>query len=232
VVSYQWQAWNGSSWNNIAGATSSTLTLTNVNTSMNTNSYRVILTGLCSVVTSNAATLYVNPLPTIALTAAPWIALLPGQTTSITATVSPAGGTFVWFKNGVVVPGATGPVLGPLTIADLGTYRAVYTDPNGCVAISADIVIGPQISNNLWVYPNPNHGHFEIRFYTQSNQPVTVKIYNILGHLVYQHALTLSGGPYSTIDVNLGNIAAGIYIVKVVNNSGQELAARAIIILP
>ena len=68
-LTYQWQAWNGTAWVDIVGATASTLPLPGVTFSMNTNSYRVILTGRCSVVTSGFATLYVNPLPTISLLA-------------------------------------------------------------------------------------------------------------------------------------------------------------------
>ena len=49
-IAYQWQLWNGSTWNNIAGATAATLTLNSVTQTMNTNSYRVQLTGLCSTV--------------------------------------------------------------------------------------------------------------------------------------------------------------------------------------
>ncbi|MBL0130503.1 MAG: HYR domain-containing protein [Chitinophagaceae bacterium] len=68
-LTYQWQGWNGSAWVNIAGATNATLPLNAVTFSMNTNSYRVILTGRCSVVTSGFATLYVNRLPTVVLAA-------------------------------------------------------------------------------------------------------------------------------------------------------------------
>ena len=76
-LTYQWQAWNGTAWVDIVGATASTLPLPGVTFSMNTNSYRVKLTGRCSEVISGFATLYVNPLPTISLLASRPLALLP-----------------------------------------------------------------------------------------------------------------------------------------------------------
>jgi len=228
-LSYQWQQWNGSAWTNISGATASSYTVTGTTVSMNTNSFRVIVTGLCSVVISNAATLYVNPLPSIALTASPLVALLPNQSTSIIATVNPSGGTFVWSLNGSAISGVTGPVLAPITINGIGTYRAVYTDRNGCVSTSADIVIGAQASNNLWVYPNPNTGQFNVRFYNQTGELATVKVYNALGQEVYQQSLAL-GVAYSNILINLGNVPAGVYIVKVVNGTGAQLAARRVVV--
>ncbi|MEQ1675187.1 MAG: PKD-like domain-containing protein [Chitinophagaceae bacterium] len=229
VLSYQWQAWNGSAWVNIAGATASSYTVNNVTIGMNTNSYRVVLTGLCSVVNSVHATLYVNPLPTISLTASPLIALLPNQTTTITATVNPPGGTFVWSLNGTPISGVTGPVLGPININGIGIYRAVYTDPNGCVNTSATLAIGAQASNHLWVFPNPNTGQFNVRFFNQTGEAATLKVFNAMGQQVYTQSLTL-GVAYSNINVNLGNVPAGIYIVKIVDGSGAEMAARRVVV--
>jgi HYR domain/Secretion system C-terminal sorting domain len=228
-IAYQWQQWNGSAWTNISGATASTYTVNNTTVSMNTNSFRVILTGLCTVVTSNHATLYVNSLPSIGLTASPTTSLLPTQTTTITATTNPSGGTFVWTLNGSPISGVTGPVVGPLTVSDAGTYRAVYTDPRGCVSTSADIVISAQRSNNLWVFPNPNTGQFNVRFYNQTGENATLKVFNGLGQVVYTTSLPL-GIAYSNISVNLGNIPAGVYIVKIMNGTGAELAAKRIIV--
>ena len=228
-IAYQWQQWNGSAWVNIAGANASTFTVNSVTLSMNTNTFRVVLTGLCSVVISNAASLYVNPIPSISLTASPLIALLPNQTTMITATVNPPGGNFVWSLNGSTLPGVTGPVVGPVNINGIGLYRSVYTDLNGCVSAAATIAIGAQYSNNLWVYPNPNTGQFNVRFFNQTGESATVKVYDAVGQVVYQQSLTL-GVAYSNITINLGNVPAGVYVVKIVNGTGAELAARRIVV--
>ncbi|MBL7747458.1 MAG: HYR domain-containing protein, partial [Chitinophagaceae bacterium] len=228
-IAYQWQQANGTVWTNIPGATASTYTVNSVTLSMNTNTFRCVLTGLCTVVNSNPATLFVNSPPTIALTASPLAALLPNQTTSITATVNPPGGTFVWSLNGTPITTVTGPVLGPINVNGIGTYTAVYTDPRGCVSSTASIQIGAQASSQLWVYPNPNTGIFNVRFYNQTGEQVTLKVFNGLGQVVYTQSLPL-GVAYSNITVNLGNMPAGVYIVKIMNGTGAELAAKRIVV--
>jgi HYR domain/Secretion system C-terminal sorting domain/Concanavalin A-like lectin/glucanases superfamily len=230
VVTYQWQQWNGTAWVNIAGTNASTYTIPNVTHAMNTNTFRVILNGLCTVVISNPASLYVNGLPVIGLTAAPPPPLLPNQSTTITATVNPPGGTFVWSHNGSPVAGVSGPVLGPLGVDDIGTYRAVYTDLNGCISASADLVIGGLISENLWVYPNPNQGQFVVRFYNQANETATLNIYNAAGQRIYQKAFVTTTA-YTRMDIDLGTrFSEGVYIVEVVNSAGKQMGARRVII--
>lgn len=230
VLSYQWQQWNGSAWVNISGATSSSYTVTGVTLAMNTNTFRVILTGLCTVVTSNAVTLFVNTLPTISLTASAPPILLPAQTTTITAIVNPPGGSFVWSLNGTPITGVTGAVLGPLGVDDIGTYRAVYTDPNGCVMTSADMVVSGLASENLWVYPNPNQGQFQVRYYNQNNETLTLNIYNASGQKVYQRSFATTTA-YTRMDVNLGGrYSEGVYIVEVINAAGVKVGAKRVVI--
>jgi hypothetical protein len=228
AVSYQWQSWNGSVWSNITGATGATLTLNNVTSSLSASSYRVLVNGLCTVVTSNQATLYINPLPTVSISASPLTALLPGQYTSINAITNPSGGVFVWYKNSLVIAG-TGAVLGPLSVDDIGTYKTVYTDPNGCVNTSANLVISGQVSDNMWVYPNPNTGQFNVRYYNQSGETATLKVFDYLGQEVYSQILP-QGRVYSNTVVNIPKAAAEVYIVKVVTSTGRELAAKRIVV--
>ncbi len=230
VVTYQWQQYNGTAWVNIAGANASSYTVSGTTVSMNTNSFRVILNGLCTVVTSNAATLYVNPLPTITISANPPPTLLPNQTTTLTATVNPTGGSFVWFKNGTPITGVTGAVLGPLSVDDIGTYNARYTDLNGCVATSGNIVVSGQPGENLWVYPNPNQGVFQVRYFNMNNEALVLNIYNALGQRIYQRNFVTTTA-YTRMDVDLGTrFSEGVYIVEVVNSAGKQVGGRRIIV--
>jgi hypothetical protein len=228
-LSYQWQQWNGTAWVNISGATASSYTVNSVTQVMNTNTFRVVVTGLCTIINSGPATLTVNPLPTITLNASPLAALLPPQTTTITATVNPPGGSFVWSLNGAPISGATGSTYGPIGVDGIGSYQAVYTDLNGCAMASLPLVITAAPSNNLWVYPVPNMGTFNVRFYNQTGEQATLQVFNALGQLIFSQKLTL-GIAYSNTVVNLGNVPAGGYIVKVVNNSNLELGARRIVV--
>lgn len=231
TLTYQWQQWNGSAWVNVAGATSSTYTINSTAVSMNTNTYRVNVTTVCgNTNTSNFATLYVNRLPMISLVPSISPALLPGQTLSIAANVSPAGGTIVWYKNGVAISNATSLTLGGLTVDDQGTFYAVYTDLNGCSKTSGNVVVSGQASDNLWVYPNPNTGAFQIRFYNQANQKVSVVIYDSKGARVYHNDLTTSALTYSRIDVNLGATSGGAYVVQVLDAGGNIVATKKMVI--
>ncbi|MFN8289754.1 MAG: T9SS type A sorting domain-containing protein [Chitinophagaceae bacterium] len=226
-LTYQWQQWNGSAWVNITGATASTFTIPTVSFALNTNTYRVVLTGRCSVVISAVATLYINPLPTVSLVTSIPPSLLPSQSLTITANVSPAGGSFVWRKDGNVI-GATGSSLSGLTVDDIGTYRVTYTDPNGCVSTSADVVVSGQPYDKLWVYPNPNYGQFQVRFYNTPGENATVRVYDAKGSKVYERAVT-TGLAYTQIDVELGNVTSGgIYVVELVNGAGKRVGAKKI----
>lgn len=80
VDTYQWQYFNGSSWENLtdsgiySGSNSDQLNITNAQNSHNGNQYRVIVSNsshVCDPATSNAVSLTVNPTPTISVTGSP-----------------------------------------------------------------------------------------------------------------------------------------------------------------
>ena len=229
AVSYQWQQFNGTAWVNIGGTTA-TLTLPGVTSAMNGSTYRCNVIGLCTTVTSPVVTLTVNPLPTISLSTSRTPALLPGQLLNITATVNPAGGNFIWYKNGVVIPGATGNVLSALSVDDIGTYKVVYTDPNGCVSTSADIIVTALASNNVFIYPIPNDGRFHIRFYNTVNETAMVNIFDERGAKVYSRSFVTSANPYTRIDVDIHNLSAGTYLVEVLGSGNKRIGAKKIMI--
>jgi hypothetical protein len=56
-------------------------------------------------------------------------------------------------------------VLANLRVGDLGNYKAAYTYLNGCTSTSVDEVVGGVYSEKLFVYPNPNKGQIQIRFF-------------------------------------------------------------------
>jgi hypothetical protein len=229
-LTYQWQTWTGPAgpWVDIAGATSATLTLNAVPFSLNTTDYRVKLTGRCSEVISNFATLYVNPLPTVTLLASRPLALLPGNTLDITAIASPGGGTYQWFKNGV--PFATGSELHGLTVDDIGSYTVTYTDLNGCKQTSAPMVVTGQPSDKLFVYPSPNNGVFQVRFFNTVNEKVSLGVYSSAGQQVWTKEFS-SGLAYSSLEVNISNLSADIYTVKVINAAGKVVGSKKVTVV-
>ena len=226
-LTYKWQRWDGSAWVDIIPAqTAATLPLPAVSFSMNTNSYRCILTGRCSIVTSGFASLYVNPLPTISLLASRPLALLPTDNVTLTAVANPGGGTYVWKKNGVVVAGASGSSI-TLTVDDAGSYTCTYTDLNGCVATSAAMVVTAEPSDILYVYPNPNLGVFHVRFYNAANEPVTVNIFDFKGSRVLSKGV-VTVLPYTEFEVDISNVPAGIYLITVINSTGKIIGTKKV----
>lgn len=231
-IGYQWQEWNGSSWANIAGANSATFTVPAVTFNDNTRTFRCFLTGRCSDVISNVATLYVNPLPVVSLVTSIPPALLPGQSLNINSNVSLGGGTYSWFKNGVLLttPAFQGANLTGLTVDDIGTYRLVYTDPNGCVGTSSDVVVSGLASDKLWVYPVPNNGAFQVRFFNTANENATISVFDAKGAKVYERA-TVTTTAYTRIDVDLGPaIADGVYLVELRNAAGERVGVKKIVV--
>ncbi len=96
-LTYQWRenAVNISNGGVYAGATTATLTLTNVPNTFNGRTYSVVVTGTCSSLPSSSATLTVNRIPNAFAADA---AICSGQTTNIAITNpnAVAGTTFTW----------------------------------------------------------------------------------------------------------------------------------------
>ena len=90
-ISYQWQLSvnGGTSWTNLAGATSSTFAQTAIPAGQNSYRFRVIVTAGCGSVTSNAAVLTVNTYPVISFTAP---AVTCVSDASFTLSAGPVGG--------------------------------------------------------------------------------------------------------------------------------------------
>ena len=126
----------------IAGATSATLTLSNVPATA-AGVYSVTATNVAGSTASNAVTLFVTtPAPGVALpvfTAQPAPqTIAAGSTVVLAATVTGAT-SFQWSHNGAPLSGATGAmlILTSTTDADAGTYTLAATNTTGTVTSAA-----------------------------------------------------------------------------------------------
>ncbi len=220
-----WRWYSGSCGGTLVG-TGATLNVT-VNA---TTTYFVRAEGPCNTTTCASVTVTVNVQPTISIAAAPRTALLPGQTTTLTATVTPAAGnTFKWYKNGIELtgPGTSGPTL-VVTIDGIGKYTARVTTTAGCTALSNEVEIGYGISKRLWIYPNPTTGRFQIRFYNAPGGSATVQVFDKFGQRVFNQSVGTSQ-PYTRVDMDLRNKADGIYVVKVIFSDNSTVTERVVI---
>ena len=242
-ITYQWQVSTdaGATWSNItnggvySGATTAILNLTGVPGSYTNNQYRAVLTvtACSSTENSGAATLTVNPLPVIVINAAPYTKLYPGITTTITAAVSPnAAVTYQWYKNGIPVPGATNERI-VVDVDNMGDYSVMVNDVNGCTNSSASLTISEAANDILFIYPSPNTGQFQVRYYNLNGNavnPRTLSIYDSKGARVFSRTYNITL-PYSRMDVDMSNYSKGIYRVELGDVNGKRIKTGSVVIL-
>jgi len=239
--SYQWQVStnSGNTYTNISnggvysGATTATLTITAPPVSMSGYFYRCVVGGAapCGSATSLQRVLTVNPLPTVVISAAPYTSLFPGLTTTLSSTVSPsAASTYTWLRNGAVVSGATTGTLN-LDVDGLGDYQLRVTDVNGCTNSSNIVTIKDSASGRCFIYPNPNSGQFQVRYYSVANNvlPRGIVVYNALGDRVLTQNYTI-GRPYDRMDVDMRRFGKGIYAVEIVDRNGNRITVCRVVI--
>lgn len=140
ATSYQWQRYNGSTWDNISGATSSSLTIEDVEES-DEGSYRCVATNSIGSTPSNSATLTVNS----SGGSAPTITSHPSNATEeegedATFSISATGAdSYRWQKNGSNLSNSSkysGVTTTTLTVHDVeesdeGSYRCVASNGSG-----------------------------------------------------------------------------------------------------
>jgi hypothetical protein len=103
---------------------------------------------------------------------------------------------------------------------DLETKRGVNID---------DFVISGTLSsenfelNNVFVYPNPSKGIFNISL--GNLQPTEIEVYDLTGKKVYEKKEVIISNFETKID--LSNVTKGIYFVKIIDNN-QSTVKRII----
>jgi hypothetical protein len=235
-LTYQWyeSSDGGVTYHTIGGSTA-TLTLPNVVQTMNNYLYYVTVTAApCGSQTSPVVKLTVNPLPIVNITATN-LQLTPGQTSTLSATSTPAATAYAWYLNGSAI---TPPATASSTVANidgLGVYYVSVTDVNGCVNTSNNLVIGAKQSDRLWIYPNPTTGQFQVRYYYGGAiaEKRDVRIFDMTGRLVFKKAFGLASTtyPYLEMDFNqTGLLPAGTYVVKVFDQYENHKASGLLVV--
>ena len=224
---YQWQVKVGSgSFINITGANGTSLVLPAVATSLSTNQYRVIITNSCFTVTSNAATLTVNALPTV--TTVPLANRICISDSLVPLSATPVGGS--WSGTGVsgfnFVPWATAP----------GTYTLTYSYTNtlGCTGtntVTARVEDCPERirllrDDAVILYPNPNNGRFFIRMNSTIYNYLGMRVYTSHGALV--RTQEFGGLVYNrVIPIDLTYLPADVYVVEFYYDDGVRTSQKA-----
>jgi Fungalysin metallopeptidase (M36)/Secretion system C-terminal sorting domain/Fungalysin/Thermolysin Propeptide Motif len=238
-LSYQWQvSVNGGQFINLpngnpySGVNTNVLSISGVTSDMNGYTYRVIVSGPpCGAVISNVASLTTFALPAVVLTAAEYNRLTPAVPSTLYTTISPVGVyTYQWFRNNTLLPGVNSNSY-PVNVDRLGNYSVTVTDINGCSVSSNLVSISDSASSQLFVYPNPNNGQFQVRYFNPNNNQSerTLTVYDAKGARVYSKKYA-TGMAYDRMDVILTNAQAGVYSIDLRDNNGKRLASGSVII--
>lgn len=134
-----------------------------------------------------------------------------------------------WFRNGVLIPGATNQ---NYTVTIDGYYSVTAT-VSGCASqVSGEVFMNvtgineSELLNSISAYPNPNGGSFTIDFRSDVNSSViVVSITNANGQQVFHKTVERFNGRY-TEQVDMSTFADGIYIINI--TAGKQLFQQRI----
>ena len=162
--------------------------------------------------------------------------IVSGQTVTFTANAPHAGTSpvYVWFVNGVVVPGATSATYTTDTLVNGQIVTCEVTSSEPCAAphtnMSSGITVlvtnGVQNVNNLnsfMLIPNPNKGTFIIKGNIGAADNLTVKITDVLGQVVYTQTLQIHNGVVNEQVVLGSSLANGVYLINITSPAGSNV---------
>jgi subtilisin-like proprotein convertase family protein len=180
--------------------------------------------GTTCVGTPTSFVITVNPLPVVTTGALPGRICISDTLVRLNGT--PVGGS--WSGFGIsgfnFMPPAT----------DVGAWPITYTyaNANGCVnrATTNVTVLACEERNRdldngaVILYPNPNSGQFNLRVNSTRFNVLGMKVYNTSGQLVYTNQWR--GLVFArVIPVNLNNLAAGNYMIRLYYGDGMDRGA-------
>jgi subtilisin-like proprotein convertase family protein len=169
-------------------------------------------------------TITVNPLPVVSAGTLP--ARICISDTLVPLNGTPVGGSW----SGI---GTSGMNFVPPATA-VGTWPITYTfrDLNGCTnsaTIAATVLACDERNRDLdnravFLYPNPNNGQFNLRINSTRFNVLGMRVFNSAGQLV--STKQWSGLVFArVIPVNLTNLPAGVYMVRLYYGDGMDRGA-------
>jgi hypothetical protein len=170
----------------------------------------------------------VNALPTVSLSANPYTKLYPGLNTILTAS-APGVVSYSWYRNGVLVPGATGASV-PVTIDKRGDYSVLVVNGAGCSGTSSIVNIGDSASAELFIYPNPNRGQFSVTYYNSTATKNVISVYDNKGSRIMTKTFSNAPG-YQLMPVDISNHGKGSYRITVGDANGRKIKTGTVLVL-
>ncbi|MDD5572079.1 MAG: lectin like domain-containing protein, partial [Bacteroidales bacterium] len=132
---------------------------------------------------------------------------------------------YVWNTNPVQIT-KTATNLSP------GTYTVTAYDKYDCPMVetieilSYNSVLEIHGGSFIQVYPNPNEGNFTVSVNTLIKEMLNIKIFNVLGEVVYSENCVLGSGD-KTKEISLKEYGKGIYFLKI-DGSTNNFASKIV----
>ena len=192
----------------VLDATDSFLSVYNVK-AKDTGYYYCVITNLCGERKTDSVKVSLYPDPPAPTITQAWSQL----------TCNPEAVGYQWKKYNVNIPGA---MYRTHIITEKAKYSVEITDNNGCRKVSAEGLFTPSGLNEIagekpvQVYPNPSEGKFFVELST--NEPLSLKVVNLLGESVYE--LNNLQGQNIIREVDLTSAGAGSYYIII---KGEEI---------
>ncbi len=140
--------------------------------------------------------------------------------------VANTGGTYIWFFNGTIIPGANAQTYHPTS---LGYYYAIR-DTGNCQSRASNIIyislldVEQFAKSAVNIYPNPTNGILTFDWGARIGKG-SVSVSNVVG----QQMLSVSLSGQSKYDVDMSHLPAGNYIVTVSNNDGSTIRQKVLL---
>jgi hypothetical protein len=213
ATSYTWVVTGGATI--VSGATSNTITV-NFGNTPGTSTFTVKGNNSCgSGAVSPTFTVTINAIPN-----APVVTAVGPLLTSSAST----GNQWYYEGSGSTVIGTGQTYTATIT----GWYWCTVT-VNGCTSDTSNHVyvlfVGQDelTGASFNVYPVPNNGNFKVMISTPTEETFTIRIYNQLGSMIYEmNDARTNGGVFSS-QINLQNVADGMYSVVFLNEQHRVI---------
>ncbi|PLX10930.1 MAG: hypothetical protein C0597_15960 [Marinilabiliales bacterium] len=95
------------------------------------------------------------------------------------------------------------------------------------IKMASTTIITNLDQENIKIYPNPSNGLFSIEIKGVSNETFTIKVFNVIGSIVYNNKLT--GESIIKEQVDISDNAKGMYFISIESDDGSVLSKRILI---
>ncbi|GAA4466735.1 hypothetical protein GCM10023093_21280 [Nemorincola caseinilytica] len=133
--------------------------------------------------------------------------------------VANTGGSYVWYFNGVIIPGANSHTYHPGTIG----YYYARRDTGNCLSEPSNTIYIALLKAGMVgagsyvnVYPNPTGGMVTVDLGDRSNVQARITVANVIGQVVYSAETNRQKH-----EADLGNLPNGNYILTVRDDAGN-----------